>query len=279
MLYRNGAGTSYSYQAGNYRLEEMITTDKNGNEIQNLHYTFDNVGNISTINDNKNSVNHSFIYDAVNRLKDAVGVCASDAARRYSQAFTYDLAGNIEKKTGLGGYNVTEWKDPVKHIEPKKVSYNKEVAGVAARDIVYNQDNMPTQITYNGVTTTLTYDGEGNRVKKVKGAETVIYVGDIYEVRNGTATSYIYANGRLVTTISGTTEYYTHADHLGSTSLTTDESGVPVEEIGYLPFGAVLFRNVYNGGTWQSAYKFTGQVHIPADSGHRFRFIPDTDSG
>jgi len=36
MLYRNGAGTSYSYQAGNYRLEEMITTDKNGNEIQNL---------------------------------------------------------------------------------------------------------------------------------------------------------------------------------------------------------------------------------------------------
>jgi len=110
---------------------------------------------------------------------------------------------------------------------------------------------MPTQITYNGVTTTLTYDGEGNRVKKVKGAETVIYVGDIYEVRNGTATSYIYANGRLVTTISGTTEYYTHADHLGSTSLTTDESGVPVEEIGYLPFGAVLFRNVYNGGTWE----------------------------
>jgi RHS repeat-associated protein len=36
-----------------------------------------------------------------------------------------------------------------------------------------------------------------------------------------------------------------------------------IEEIGYLPFGSVLFRNVYNGGEWVSVYKFTGQEFDP----------------
>ena len=41
----------------------------------------------------------------------------------------------------------------------------------------------------------------------------------------------------------------------------TNENGLAVEEIGYLPFGAKLFRNVDNGGGWESVYKFTDQEY------------------
>ncbi|MBN1187952.1 MAG: RHS repeat-associated core domain-containing protein, partial [Bacteroidales bacterium] len=127
------------------------------------------------------------------------------------------------------------------------------------RNIIYNQDQKPVHITYNGGVTDLTYDGAGERIKKVKGSETVVYVGAIYEIRDGQAMSHIFANGQKIVTLAGNKEYYSHSDHLGSTSIVTDENGTVVEEIGYLPFGATLFRNTYNGSSWESAYRFTGQ--------------------
>jgi RHS repeat-associated protein len=75
--------------------------------------------------------------------------------------------------------------------------------------------------------------------------------------------SYIYANGQKIVTLANNKEYYTHSDHLGSTGIVTDETGTVVEEIGYLPFGSTLFRNTYNGSTWASAYRFTGQEFDP----------------
>ena len=271
--YKNGAGTEYFYyEDGSYRLEDLITTDGNGDEIHNLHYTFDDVGNIKTINaetfkedpNNNHIVNYSFYYDEVYRLTDATATCTTDADREYNQGYEYDLAGNMTSKTGIGEWDILEWEDSVKHIRPTSVRFYEEVSGVANRNIVHNQDNKPVEITYDGGTTTyLTYDGGGNRIKKVQGSETVIYVGDIYEIRDGQAISYVYANGKKVVTLTGTHEYYTHTDHLGSTTVITDENGNAVEEIGYLPFGATLFRNVYNGGTWESAYRFTGQEFDP----------------
>jgi RHS repeat-associated protein len=39
----------------------------------------------------------------------------------------------------------------------------------------------------------------------------------------------------------------------------TNQTGTVVEEMGYLPFGATLFKNNANGSTWESVYRFTGQ--------------------
>jgi len=274
VLYGNEAETSYTYYDGNYRLKTLVTYDSQGAPIQELEYTFDNVGNLETIEDDLIDVTQSFGYDEVNRLTSADASGGSDPSRIYSQTFTYDLAGNIEEKTGIGGFSVMEWQDPLTHIKPKAVNFDEEVTGVAQRNIIYNQDNMPTQISYNGDIDhpfELFYDGEGNRIKKVKRIDEdtterlAIYVGDIYEIRGeGEAEieiSYIYANGQKIVTLTGSHEYYTHSDHLGSTNITTDEYGVAIEEIGYLPFGAELFRNVYNNGEWISVYKFTGQEH------------------
>jgi RHS repeat-associated protein len=167
----------------------------------------------------------------------------------------------MTKKTGIGGWDVLTWESDVNRprIRPKSVRFDAEVAGIAQRNVVNNQDQKPIQITYQGSTTNLYYDGAGDRIKKVKGAETVVYVGEIFEVRNGQAMSYIYANGQKIVTLANNKEYYTHSDHLGSTAIVTDETGTVVEEIGYLPFGSTLFRIAYNGSTWESAYRFTGQ--------------------
>jgi RHS repeat-associated protein len=53
----------------------------------------------------------------------------------------------------------------------------------------------------------------------------------------------------------GDVVYYLHGDHLGSTSLTTDQSGVPVAETRYLPYG----EERWTSGGAVSGYTFTGQ--------------------
>ncbi|MGD9159118.1 MAG: toxin TcdB middle/N-terminal domain-containing protein, partial [Desulfobacteraceae bacterium] len=264
--YGNGTSTTYEYYDGNFRLKNLITADSDGNDIQSIHYVFDEVGNIDTMNVTTNTdaaytVNYDFNYDEVDRLYDATATCSNDPARVYSQDYHYDLAGNMIKKEGIGGWEVLTWESDYNRprMRPQTVRFDYEVAGVGQRNILNNQDNKPIQISYKGNTTTLTYDGTGNRIKKVSGSETVIYVGGIFELRNGQAMSHIFADGKKIVTLSNGKEYYTHSDHLGSTSVVTDETGTIVEEIGYLPFGATLFRNVFNGSTWESAYRFTGQ--------------------
>jgi RHS repeat-associated protein len=55
--------------------------------------------------------------------------------------------------------------------------------------------------------------------------------------------------------------HYFHTDHLNSTTVVTDANGHEVEELGYLPFGALLYDNVLQGGQWRSVYRFTGQEY------------------
>jgi RHS repeat-associated protein len=268
--YGNGVNTAYAYyEDGSYRLKD-ITTTRNGTPIKYIHYEFDEAGNIEAMDVTTHTsatytVNHDFTYDSLNRLKTATAICSNDQSRAYNQGYTYDLAGNMTNKTGIGGWDVLTWESAVNkpRMRPKSVRYDADVAGIANRNIINNQDQKPVQITYQGSTTNLYYDGTGERIKKVKGTETVIYVGGIYEVRNGQAMSYIYANGQKIVTLTNNKEYYTHSDHLGSTGIVTDETGTVVEEIGYLPFGSTLFRNTYNGSTWASAYRFTGQEFDP----------------
>ncbi len=111
----------------------------------------------------------------------------------------YDLASNMTNKTGIGGWDVLTWESGVNkpRIRPESVRFDAEAAGITKRNIINNQDQKPIQITYQGTTTHLYYDGIGERIKKVKGAETVIYIGGIYEVRNGRTMSYLYANKNI----------------------------------------------------------------------------------
>ena len=89
-------------------------------------------------------------------------------------------------------------------------------------------------------TTTFAYDGDGTRVKKAVGGTTTYYVGNWYEKTGDGETKYYYHGGRLVALRrSGNGLYYVHADHLGSTMITTDNSDpvVKVAEQRFYPWG------------------------------------------
>ncbi len=92
--------------------------------------------------------------------------------------FTYDANGNMES-----GHDFTDPED------------------IVVRSIVWNADNMPVTVTRDGAQTTVTYDGDGVRAKKVGGGTTTYYISNDYEIKNGAATKYIFAGNLRVATI------------------------------------------------------------------------------
>jgi RHS repeat-associated protein len=68
-------------------------------------------------------------------------------------------------------------------------------------------------------------------------------------------TKYYYHGGQRVAMRQGDVVYYLHSDHLGSSSLTTDQSGAPVAEMRYLPYGEERWTNKAQ----PTDFTFTGQ--------------------
>ncbi|MEO6062344.1 MAG: RHS repeat-associated core domain-containing protein, partial [Thermoflexales bacterium] len=109
-------------------------------------------------------------------------------------------------------------------------------------------------------TTTIGYDGDGVRVKKVDPSGTTYYLGAVEVLITGTTqltTSY-YAFGGAMVAMRATataTLTYLHGDHLGSVSLTTNAAGQKVSEQRYKPYGEVR----WSSGSMPTDFTFTSQ--------------------
>jgi RHS repeat-associated protein len=53
--------------------------------------------------------------------------------------------------------------------------------------------------------------------------------------------------------------YYYHPDHLGSSSLITDNNGTLVQHIQYVPFGEVFVEERASASSWQTPYLFNAK--------------------
>jgi RHS repeat-associated protein len=128
--YGNGAQTAYGYDPENFRLTELKTTRASDKAIlQDLSYSYDPVGNITSIGDAAQqtvyfsnqvvAANNDYTYDAVYRLvsatgRELIGLLAQpqptwddlprinqplptdgQAMRNYVETYSYDAAGNI----------------------------------------------------------------------------------------------------------------------------------------------------------------------------------------
>ncbi len=104
------------------------------------------------------------------------------------------------------------------------------------------------------------YDGDGQRVKRVSDGGTTYYIGNHTEWRVqqgvGTLTTYYYADGQRVAMRQGSTFSYLLTDHLGSTSVTVDSSGAEIAELRYKPWGETR----YESGSTPTDRRFTGQT-------------------
>jgi|GEM_PF-2319263 len=96
--YGNGTITTYSYNANNQLLNNLVTVDSsNAKKIQDLAYVFDVIGNIKSISDALNSSNNqNFEYDNLSRLTKATQTGGYGTIN-----YEYDIIGNLTKKNNI----------------------------------------------------------------------------------------------------------------------------------------------------------------------------------
>ena len=110
-----------------------------------------------------------------------------------------------------------------------------------------------------------TFNGAGQRIKKVTQTETRIFHYDLWDHiiaetnQNGQMLAeYVYLGNQLLTMIKpGEAVYYYHNDHLGTPQVLTDASGSVVWKTVYTPFGEA----VVSIASVENPFRFPGQYY------------------
>jgi RHS repeat-associated protein len=269
LTFGNGALTDYVYNSNNLRLTDIVTTKSgNPNPLLNLHYTFDNVGNILSVQDNARGETTNYTYDDLSRLLSAN---VTNGPNQYSRSWTYDAIGNISTRVEQGvttsyQYNDATSKHAVTHLN-NVLKYQYDANGnMISRDgdtLTYDVENRLTQVIKGSTTTNFGYNGDGARVKRqVVGVGTTYYIGNYFEVyvpNGGSATFnkyYYFGAQRVAAKIAGTLFYF-QGDHLGSSSIVMTSAGTSFySRQTYFPYGA---QRITEGSALPTDYTFTGQ--------------------
>jgi RHS repeat-associated protein len=263
ITYNNGVTTTRQYYSTNNRLSSITTNSPTVGGIQNMSYTYDNVGNVDLLTDNLDpNRTQDFTYDELNRLTSAVSNAYVATLGTNTISYQYNSIGNMILNSRVSGTLYTYWKD-IYGTKPHAVyqagsntyqyDNNGNMTGGGGRTITYDYENRPTSIIKNGVTVISIYDYSGRRVKKIA-TGTTIYIGKLYECTGGNCVKYVFAGNMRIASQSSNHTYFYHSDHLGSSSIITDERGNKAQETYYYPFGETR----YNSGN-VTHFKFTGQ--------------------
>ncbi|GAB4465769.1 MAG: hypothetical protein OHK0029_36670 [Armatimonadaceae bacterium] len=141
--------------------------------------------------------------------------------------------------------------------------------------LTWDAESRLKTVSVGGNTDTYTYNGLGQRVKKVEGGVTFNYTlrDDSIDtaVLGDGAASYTHGLG-LVSENRGGTSKYLHADALGTTRAWSDSSGVKTDSLDTDAFGMV----VASSGSTPKPFGFAGQHGYQSDAtglmrlGHRY---------
>jgi RHS repeat-associated protein len=276
----NGTATSYGFDAVSGRLQSIATEGPDLAQIQKKTYRYSAAGDILGIGDEsaKGSVSRSYQYDRRHRLVAETSVGAQESFQQALITPVFDDRFPLHGPKGLAAAGLEYGIGYDANGNMVRLPDLSEPNRVRERYIAYNADNMPVRIAYDGesgagggsgsagggggggggggcfigvahaasaapATVELFYDGEGRRViKRVHGTRLTFYVSGHFEVVDGIETKYIFAGGLRIAKVSSGTQHFFHKDHLGSSTLITDnENGRAVETADFLPFG--LTRN------------------------------------
>jgi len=195
--------------------------------------------------------NVAYSYDSLLRLTSAT-TAGSTNFPKWGLSWSYDQFGNRT------GQSVTAGSGPSSSLsfssttnQPSGYTFDLsgnmtvEPVGLTSNNYSYDAEGRLLGVS-GGASATYSYDGNSLRVKKaVSGGTTTVYVfagqQDIAEYDSGASPAapsreYIYGNGKLLSTITGSTTVYHHQDHL-SVRMTTDSSGNVAGQQGHFPFG------------------------------------------
>ncbi len=92
------------------------------------------------------------------------------------------------------------------------------------------------------------------------GGVTTVYIGNYYERDNGTTVrKYYYAGAVRVAMRTGGNTFYLLNDHLTSTAITTNSSGVRQTELRYFAYGGTRYNPGSQMTIYRYTYRYTGQ--------------------
>ncbi len=225
----------------------------NGNQnISNINFTFfTGVSQInSTIPINLSSQESILVYLAYN----------------YSNSSEYKIIARAGNLTFISQQSLAIGQNTSRNASNLTQSFLYDANGNMVQDsqsyYEYNSFNQLSKIRDGNSTGTVIseylYDSDGNRIRKsdrIKN-ETVFYINpNFLRVINATGTYdtiYYYTDSQLIARKDPDgKKYFYHPDHLGSTTLVTNESGAVVEDTNYKPFGEPLYdaksRFLYTG--------------------------------
>ncbi len=251
------------------------TRIKHGNVVDLSYAYYDsngkNNGNVIGIADNTSpSKSTGYAYDALNRLMSA-------SSPAWSQAFNYDIYGNVLSKQGTGGAPSAAFTYSQKNqINGFNYDPNGNLISDGTHSFNYDANN---QIKDTGVHVYV-YDSKSNRAIKEKNIvpkEVKYYIYDKnglpiaeYLKTGSNPVSWkkdlIYLGSNLVQSAENPSSQtfslppadiilYYHQDHLGNNRIVTAQNGSIVETHDFYPFGEEIATQPQN----KDQYLFTGK--------------------
>ncbi len=243
-------------------------------EGRGWEYAFDALGNLTMRRDDKrNSLEETFEYDELNRLKFVY------KNNTQTLAMTYDELGNILTKSDVGAYEYDPQRPhAVKYITP----YQGGIFKSTSQNIHYSSFDKVSSIRQGADSLYIAYGSAYERIYADSYQNNILtkrrtYVGRLYEQEKEQATGkvkekfYIFGGDGLVavqiTDDTGSKLSYVHKDHLGSMQCLTNDADALEQELSFDAWG-----NRRNPDTWEVYTTaptglildrgFTGHEHI-----------------
>jgi RHS repeat-associated protein len=183
----NGDTSVLTFDPARVRLTSLVTTLASSTKVQDLHYTYDPVGNPTKIDNNlpptpvnntlPGTASQALSYDGVDRLVHATGsgTQGSNKTTTYDLTFGYSAADSLLRKTSV--HQVINHSGTVNL--PHDTNYDASYSYGAARPhlptqigslvLAYDASGNPTSRTDGGVVQQLIWDDD-NRLVQVQGA-------------------------------------------------------------------------------------------------------------
>lgn len=242
VVFANGVTTSYGYSPTRGWLNSVSATHS-ANTVAAFTYTRDDAGRIGAVDGSRTNEDWTYSYDTLDRLLSA----ANTNTPALSQSFTYDAGGNILTNSAIGSYGYpTQGPSAVRphavlsagsstySYDANGNQYAQTVAGSAVRTIAYDFEDRPVSVTSGGATVSYLYGPDGERLKKLAGSSTTLYLGsDIERDPSGAWNYYLTPDVKL----SGATRTWLHRDNLASVRAVTSSAGAANRVSVYKPYG------------------------------------------
>jgi RHS repeat-associated protein len=285
LSYPNGIDADASYDNAGQLLSIIDKRTADQVVVASTTYTYDNAGNRTSMTDWAGT--HSYGYDNLHRLISAVHPAASNLPV-LNETFNYDGVGNRTQDAVHTSYHY----DAANRVQDNDAqlfthdangsltSMTDKLSGHAT-SYAYNSEDRQKEVTLpSGARVITKYDAQGRRIEKallesgqsVPAPENITrYVYDAEDILamldGNNQVLQIFTHGPgidqpLSLRKADGTEYFIHADGLGSVIAHTDAAGVVVERVQYQAYGRPVFIDVRGPPpNTPSDHSLTGNPH------------------